>query len=146
MASLCNTVEPAFAGSGPINSSGHVAPDVALELQLFELEERFLHQAHSLAKKSQGHYTAMQWVLSKEDLARFKSAGAKLLALQRRKAALDEMAAGLDADQAVQPAGIMERVERDFSRQSLVQVQDSLHNLLHTMYMRSLPIQGLLVA
>ena len=30
--------------------------------------------------------------MSKEDLARFKSADAKLLALQRRKALLDEMA------------------------------------------------------
>ena len=55
--------------------------------------------------------------MSKEDhdLARFKSACAKLLALQRRKAALDRMAAELDAKQAVQPAGIMERAERDIS-------------------------------
>ena len=57
--------------------------------------------------------------MSKEDLARFKSADAKLLALQRRKAALDRMAAELDAHQAVQPAGIMESAERDFSGQSL---------------------------
>ena len=56
--------------------------------------------------------------MSKEDLARFKSAGAKLLALQLRKAALDRMAAELDAEQAVQPAEIMERAERDFSGQS----------------------------
>ena len=53
--------------------------------------------------------------MSKEDLARFKSADAKRLALQRRKAALDRMAADLDAQQA----GIMERAERDFSGQSL---------------------------
>ena len=57
--------------------------------------------------------------MSKEDLARFKSADAKRLALQRRKAALDRMAAELDAQQAVQPAGIMERAEQDFSGQSL---------------------------
>ena len=123
VASLCDIVEPALAGSGPINSSGHDAPDDALELQLFELEEKILRQAHSLAKKSQGHYTAMQcqqqWVLSKEDLARFKLDGAKLLALQRRKTVLDEVAAELDAEQAEQPAGIMERAERDFSGQSL---------------------------
>ena len=86
---------------------------------MFVLEKQILRQAHSLAKKSQGHYTAMQWVLSKEDLARFKLDGAKLLALQRRKTVLDEMAAELDAEQAVQPAGIMERAERDFSGQSL---------------------------
>ena len=61
----------------------------------------------------------MQWVLSKEDLARFKSDGAKFLALQRRKTVLDEMSAELDDEQAVHPAGIMERAERDFSRQSL---------------------------
>ena len=57
--------------------------------------------------------------MSKEDLARFKSANAKLLALQHRKALLDKMAAELDDDQAVGPAGIMERAEQDFSRQSL---------------------------
>ena len=55
-------------------------------------------------------------MISKVDLAaRFKSADAKLLALQRTKAALDKMAAELDAGQAVQPAGIIERAERDFS-------------------------------
>ena len=57
--------------------------------------------------------------MSKEDLARFKSADAKLWALQRTEAALDKMAAELDAGQAVQPAGIMGRAERDFSGQSL---------------------------
>ena len=58
--------------------------------------------------------------MSKEDLAaRFKSADAKHLALQRTKATLDKMAAELDAGQAVQPAGIMERAELDFSGQSL---------------------------
>ena len=47
--------------------------------------------------------------MSKEDLARFKSADAKLLALQRRKALLDERAVELDDNQAVQPARIMDR-------------------------------------
>ena len=47
--SLWDTVEPALAGSS------HVFPDDALELQLFELEEKILRQAHSLAKKSQVH-------------------------------------------------------------------------------------------
>ena len=50
---------------------------------------------------------------------RFKSAGAKLLALQRRQALLDKMAVELDDDQAMQLAGIIERAERDFSGQSL---------------------------
>ena len=57
--------------------------------------------------------------MSKDDLARFKSAFAKLLALQHRKALLDGMAVELDDEQAVQPAGIMENAEREFSRQSL---------------------------
>ena len=57
--------------------------------------------------------------MSKEDLARFKSADAKLLALQRRKALLDEKAVELDDDQAVRPARIMVRAEQDFSGQSL---------------------------
>ena len=64
-------------------------------------------------------------MMSKKDFARFKSADAKLLALQRRKALLDEKAVELDDDQAVhgvQPAGIMERAEQDFSRQVWVQV------------------------
>ena len=39
--------------------------------------------------------------------------------MQRTKATLDKMAAELDAGQAVQPAGIREKAERDFSRQSL---------------------------
>ena len=51
MASLCDSLEPAFAESGPIDSSGHVAPDDALELQLFELEEKILkagaHDSHT---------------------------------------------------------------------------------------------------
>ena len=51
--------------------------------------------------------------MSKEDLARFKSADAKLLALQRRKALLDEMAVELDDNQAVRPRGIMERAQQD---------------------------------
>ena len=133
VASLCDTVQPALAGSG------HISQDDAFELQLFELELNIRQQAHFLANNYQG-FVREQWVMSKEDLAaRFKSADAKLLALQRTKATLDKMAAELDAGQAVvKPAGIMERAERDFSRQSLgalVQVQDSLHNLLQTMYL-----------
>ena len=58
-------------------------------------------------------------MLSKEDLARFKSAYAKLLALQHRKVLLDEMAVELDDNQAVQPIRLMERAELDFSGQSL---------------------------
>ena len=89
--SLCDTVEPALAGSG------HISPDDALELQLFELELNILQQAHFLANKSQG-FVQEHWVMSKEDLAaRFKSADAKLLALQRTKATLDKMDAELDA-------------------------------------------------
>ena len=57
--------------------------------------------------------------MSKEDLARFKSADAKLLALQRRKALLDEKAVELDDDQALRPARIMVRAEQGFSGQSL---------------------------
>ena len=34
-------------------------------------------------------YAVKEWLLCKEDLARFKSADAKLLALQHRKTALD---------------------------------------------------------
>ena len=113
VASLCDTVQPALAGSG------HISQDDAFELQLFELELNIRQQAHFLANNYQG-FVREQWVMSKEDLAaRFKSADAKLLALQRTKATLDKMAAELDAGQAVQPAGIMERAERDFSRQSL---------------------------
>ena len=63
--------------------------------------------------------TLLRRVISKEDLARFKSADAKLLPMQRRMAALDRMAAELGDSQARQPKGIMERAERDFSRQSL---------------------------
>ena len=59
-----------------------ISPDDALELQLFELEQDIRQQAETLARKSQGHYPAEEWVMSKEDLARFKSADAKLLALQ----------------------------------------------------------------
>ena len=88
VASLCFTVEPALAGSR------HISQDDALKLQLFELEQDIRQQAQTLAKKSQGHYPAKEWVMSKEDLARFKSVDAKLVALQRRKAALDRMAAG----------------------------------------------------
>ena len=49
VASLCDTVEPALAGSG------HISQDDALELQLFELEQDIRQQAETLAKKSQGH-------------------------------------------------------------------------------------------
>ena len=81
-------MEPALAGSR------HISQDDALKLQLFELEQDIRQQAQTLAKKSHGHYPAKEWVMSKEDLARFKSVDAKLVALQRRKAALDRMAAG----------------------------------------------------
>ena len=91
-------------------------PDDALELQLFELQQKILCQAHSLAKNLEisslaGHHAAKEGVMSKEALARFKSADVRLLALQWRKAALAEMARAveLDDDQAVQPAGIMKR-------------------------------------
>ena len=47
VAPLCNIVVPALEGSG------HVSPDDALELQLFEMEQKSLHPAHSLANKSQ---------------------------------------------------------------------------------------------
>ena len=107
VAPLCYT---ALAGSG------HIPPDDALELQLFELQQKILCQAHSLAKNLEisslaGHHAAKEGVMSKEALARFKSADVRLLALQWRKAALAEMARAveLDDDQAVQPAGIMKR-------------------------------------
>ena len=83
VASLCDTVEPALAGSG------HISQDDALELQLFELEQDILLQAQSLANKHRSSFREERWVMSKENLARFKSADAKLLALQRTKAALD---------------------------------------------------------
>ena len=80
VASLCYTVEPSLAGSG------HIFPDDAFELQLFELELNIWQQAHFLANNYQG-FVRKQWVMSKEDLAaRFKSANAKLLALQSTKA------------------------------------------------------------
>ena len=72
VASLCYTAEPALAGSG------YISPNDALQLQLFELEQDILQQAEFLAKKSQSHHPAKAWVMSKEALARFKSAGAKL--------------------------------------------------------------------
>ena len=113
VASLCDTVQPALAGSG------HISQDDAFELQLFELELNIRQQAHFLANNYQD-FVLEQWVMSKEDLAaRFKSADAKLLALQHTKTTLDKMAAELDACQAMQPAGIMERAEQDFSRQGL---------------------------
>ena len=109
VASLCFTVEPALAGSG------YISPDDAL----FELELNIQQQTHFLANNFQG-IVLEQWVMSKEDLAaRFKAADAKLLALQHTKVTLNKMAAEVDASQVVQPAGIMERSERDFSRQSL---------------------------
>ena len=39
VASLCNTVEPALAGSG------HISQNDALELQMFELEQKIQRQA-----------------------------------------------------------------------------------------------------
>ena len=83
VASLCNTVGPALEGSG------HISQDDALEKQLFELEQDILLQAQSLANKHRSSFREERWVMSKENLARFKSADAKLLALQRTKAALD---------------------------------------------------------
>ena len=78
VAPLCYT---ALAGSG------HIPPDDALELQLFELQQKILCQAHSLAKNLEisslaGHHAAKEGVMSKEALARFKSADVRLLALQ----------------------------------------------------------------
>ena len=70
-------------------------------------------------------------------LARFKSANAKLLALQGRKAMLDRMAAELDDSQAVQPTGIRKELNKISPDEVWMQVQDSsyiLHNLLLTMY------------
>ena len=125
-----------FAEQPALEGSGHISQpeDDAFELQLLELELNIRQQAHFQANNYQS-FVQEQWVMSKEDLAaRFKSADAKLLALQRTKATLDKMAAELDAGQAVQPAGIMERAERDFSRQNLGASSDSLHNLLRTMY------------
>ena len=86
VASLSYTVEPAPMGSGCFSQ------DDAIELQLFELEQKIQRQAHTLANKHGSSFREERWVMSKEDLARFKSADAKLLALQRRKALLDEMA------------------------------------------------------
>ena len=43
VASLCDTVEPAMA------ENGHISPDDALELQLFELEQKILRHAQTLA-------------------------------------------------------------------------------------------------
>ena len=103
VASLCDTDEPALAGSGSFSQ------DNAIELQLFEMEQRIQRQAHTLANKHLSSFREEWWVMSKEDLARFKSVDAKLLALQHRKALLDEMAVELDDDQAVLPAGIMVR-------------------------------------
>ena len=68
VASLCNTVEPALAGSG------HISQDDALELQLFELEQKIQCEAQTLANKHNSSFREEQWVMSKEDLARFKSA------------------------------------------------------------------------
>ena len=48
------------------------------------------------------------WVMSKDDLAKFKSAKVKLLALhclQHRKVLLDKIAVDLDDNQAGQPSG-----------------------------------------
>ena len=45
------------------------------------------------------------WVMPKEDLAKFESAKAKLLALQHRKVLLDKIAVDLDDNQAGQPSG-----------------------------------------
>ena len=83
LTSFCYTVEPALAGIG------HFFQDDALELQLFKLEHDILLQAQSLANKHRSSFREERWVMSKENLARFKSADAKLLALQRTKAALD---------------------------------------------------------
>ena len=124
VASLCDTVEPALAGSG------RFFQDDALELQLFELEQKIQRQAQTLANKHSSSFREELWVMSKEDLARFKSADAKLLALQRRKALLDEMAVELDDDQAMQPTGIMERAERDFYGQILDVSSGQLAQLL----------------
>ena len=54
-ASLCCTVEPALAGSG------HISPDDAFELKLFELELNIQQQAHFLADNYQG-IVRKQWV------------------------------------------------------------------------------------
>ena len=48
VAFLCDTAVPALGGSG------HISPDDAFKLKLFELELKIQQQAHSLAKKSQG--------------------------------------------------------------------------------------------
>ena len=77
MALLCYTVVLALAGSG------HISPDDALELQLFELELNIWQQAQTLTNKNQcfrPKFREKLWVMSKEELARFKSAYAKLLA------------------------------------------------------------------
>ena len=128
VASLCYTVEPALEGSG------HISQDDARELQLFELEQKIQRQAQTLANKHRSSFSSSfreeWWVMSKDDLARFKSANAKLLALQRRKALLDEMAVELDDDQAMQPTGIMERAERDFYGQILDVSSGQLAQLL----------------
>ena len=46
VALLSDTVVSALAGTAP--GSGHISPDDALELQLFELEQRILRQAPTL--------------------------------------------------------------------------------------------------
>ena len=76
---LCCPVVLALAGSG------HISPNDALELQLFELavELNIEQQACSLRR-------IKVW-------PDFKSVYAKLLGLQHTKAALDKMAAELDA-------------------------------------------------
>ena len=75
-----------------------------------------MHQAQNLANNinTLGWNSGWHGMMSKEDLARFISTD---LALQCTKARLI-MAVELDADQAVQPAGILERAE-DFSKMSL---------------------------
>ena len=102
---------------------------------MFELELNILQQAQTLANKYQ-RFREELWVMSREGLARFKSANAKLLTLQRRKAVFDKMAAELDDNQAMQPQESWKELNKISPDKVWVQVQDSLQNLLHTMYIR----------
>ena len=133
VASLCYTVEPALAGSGRFSQ------DDAIELQLFELEQKIQRQAHTLANKHCSSFREERCVMSKEDLARFKSADAKFLALQHRKAfKLHCWMKWLLNWMTIKPCSLQESWKElnEISPDKVwVQVQDSLHNLLQTMYL-----------
>ena len=76
VAFICDT---ASDGRNCIGEQNPFFQKNALQLQLFELEQEILLQAQSLADKHRSSFREERWVMSKEDLARFKSADAKRL-------------------------------------------------------------------